>query len=184
LPKASDPEVLVDQHWAHWSIYANVGGPSAQGYGQLVDQGGGWFAYERVVPLRYSRLELYQQGLLAASDVGELFYVESATDFDPPASAFGPWTADAYGEEVRYRGTRVEFSIDDVIAAYGPREPHFAAAQTSFRVAFVLVCSEPAACSDSSLGFVESVRQAWGGAFSAATAGRASVDTALEGGGG
>lgn len=173
LASATDPDILVDEFWSHWTILANVGGPSAVGYGETIDNGDGTFTYEIVRPLRYSRLELYQQGLLDASEVGEMFYVEGATDFDAPL----PAGLDSIATQTTFRGTRTDFTIDDVIATYGPRVPAHPNAQTEFRMAFVLLCD--GACEASTLEWVDAQRGQWEETFAMATGGRASVDTTL-----
>ena len=177
LGAATDRLVLVDRFTSHWTVYAGVGGASALGYGQLTDRGGGSFAFEIVQPLRYSRLELYQQGLLAAGGVGPLFYVESPSGFEPPASRVGPWDADSYGEDVRFTGTRRDFDITDVVRTHGERVP--SEGQRAWRMAFVVVCVEPASCPPATLTFVDQQRAAWERTYPEATGERATVDTLL-----
>jgi hypothetical protein len=180
LASAADPWALTDAFYSHWNVYANMGGPSALGYGQLLDQGGGQFDYELVVPLRYSDVELYQQGLIPPEDVGETFYVTDATGFDPPMNGGQAWTPDSYGSAVSYMATRVDFDIDEVIADHGPRVPAHADAQTEFRMAFVLVCEDIEACDQDALDWVDEQRVDWETTFADATGGRASVDTTLD----
>ncbi len=179
LPSAADRWVLTDAWYAHWNVHSQVGGPSAVGYGDLLDLGGGSFEFVLSEALAYSDLELYQQGLLAPEEVGELFYVEDAHDHDPPTWAGAPWTTASYGAAVQYRGTRVEFTIDDVIAAHGPRVPPHEEAQTSYRMAFVLVCEDPSSCDEDTLRWVDEQRAAWEETFSAATRGRGAAATEL-----
>ena len=174
-----DPWVLTDLWAAHWNIYAAVGGPSAEGYGQLVDDGGGSFHFEQATDLAYSTVELYQQGLIPPEEVGPLYRVLDASGFDP-ATCFGqPIDEHTYSCEVSYQGTREDFTIDDVIAAIGPRVPAYGAAQTEFRMAFILVCVDPASCSAEGLAFTEEQRVAWEDTFAVANGGRATADTSL-----
>jgi hypothetical protein len=169
LPQAGDPMALLDASLSHWSRVAGVGGPSALGYGELVDNGDGTFTHERVSPLRYAPLELYAMGLVPATDpslVG-LFHVTGAPDPDA-VNAGGP---------VTFAGTRVDLSIADIVAGLGPRTPSFVEAQTAFRFAFVLVCD--GACDEASLAWVDAQRESWPETFAAATGRRATADTHL-----
>jgi len=175
-----DPFALTDTWHSHWNVYGNVGGPSALGYGQLVDGGNGRFTYEIVVPLQYSNLELYQQGLIGADEVGPLFGVESPTNFDPPTNGAAAWDAGSFGSPASYDATRLDFDIDDVISMHGPRVPAAVDAQAEFRFAFALVCAEPAACDGAALEFVEAQRTAFVATFSAATGGRGTARTDLQ----
>jgi hypothetical protein len=181
LAMAADRLVLIDEFWAHWTIFANVGGPSAEGYGTVSDLGAGRFRFDIVVPLSYSRLELYQQGLLPAAEVGAMFYVDGAIDFDPPTSGTGPWTVDHVGEPVAYSGTRVDFGIDDVIATHGARRPAFGDAQTSFTVAFAVVCAAEPDCAPGVVDFVEARRAELPAEYDRATGGRGAMVTTLRG---
>jgi hypothetical protein len=175
LPDVEDEDVLTDEYWSHWSVYANVGGPSALGYGELIDESNGQFSFQIRRPLRYSMLELYQQGLVSPDEVVDLFFVEGAADFFPTTSLGGDWGADSYGEDVRYSGTRHDFTLDDIIARNGPN----AVAQTAYRMAFVIICADQNACDVDALAFVDAQRLLWPDSFAAATDGRATADTSL-----
>lgn len=169
LPQASDPMALLDASLSHWARVAAVGGPSALGYGELLDNGDGTFTHQRVSPLRYAPLELYAMGLIAPDDpsLGDMFHVSGAPDADA-VNARGP---------VTFSGTRHDLSMADVVAALGPRTPPSTAAQTSFRFAFVLVCDD--ACSDASLAWVDGQRLSWPATFATATGGRSTATTEL-----
>ena len=179
LPDAEDNGVLVDEWWSHWTLFASLGGPSALGYGELVEEAPGHFRFSIRHPLRYAQLELYQQGLIARDEVGPMFYVENAAGFAPPASRAGPWTPDAVGESVSFEGSRVDFTIDDVVGSHGARVPDAAGAQRAFRMAFMLVCADPSSCAPDAIPFVEAQRRAWPETFAMATGGRATVDVSL-----
>ncbi|MCA9567135.1 MAG: hypothetical protein KC656_04805 [Myxococcales bacterium] len=166
---------LTDGWGGHWNVWTSTGGNSAVGYGDLVDLGTGRFRFTVSYPLSLSPLELYLAGLAPASSVSGLFRVESRSGFTPSVPEYDPsWGAESYGEDVEFSGTRVDFDIDDVIAANGPRTPAFGAAPTTFRFGFVLVCES--VCTDADLDVVEAQRTAFPAAWSAATGG---VSTAL-----
>jgi large repetitive protein len=79
---------------------------------------------------------------------------------------------------VSFTGTRKDVTVEDVVAALGPRRPATAAAPRGFRQAFVLVAvGEPAAAAD--VAKVEQIRAAWEPFFVRSTEGRGSVDARL-----
>lgn len=180
LQSAPSPGSLLGPAGGHWNIHVSTGGPSATGYGELIDIGGGSFRFDVVYPLQISPLELYVAGLIPAAEVPPLFYVANASGYepavDPWGDAFGPTT---YGEDATFMGTRVDFTIEDIVASNGPRVPAFGVAPTHFRFAFALVCADVTACNESDLALVEQQRVAFASQFPAATGQRASIDTEL-----
>lgn len=180
LQSAPSPGALLGPAGGHWNIHLSTGGPSATGYGELIDTGGGSFRFDVIYPLQISPLELYVAGLIPASEVPPLFYVANATGYDPAVNAWGETLgATSYGEDATFTGDRVDFTIDDIIASNGPRLPAFGDAQTHFRFAFALVCADVAACDEGDLAIVEQQRQAFAVQFPAATGQRASIETEL-----
>jgi hypothetical protein len=175
LPGANDPLVLLDSALSHWPVIVGPGGPSALGYGELVDHGDGTFTHEAVKPLAYAPLELYLMGLVARDDalLGDLFFVPDAGGIS------GGATIDSVNGNgtVTFSGQRTDLDVADLEAALGPRLPAHPEAQTSFRFAFVLVCD--GSCSAAGLAFVEDERTSWERTFATATGGRASATTSL-----
>jgi hypothetical protein len=180
VPGTPAQAFLLDDSWAHWNVHVHTGGPSAVGYGDLVDLGGNRFQFTVQYPLQLSPLELYLAGMMPPAEVPPLFYVRDAYDYDPATPLWGDaWAQSSYSMDAAFSGTRVDFTIADVIAANGPRTPAFGAAKTDFRVAFVLVCVDADACNPSDLAIVESQRQALEAWFGPATGGRGTVDAKL-----
>lgn len=180
VPGTPAPAFLLDDSWAHFNIHVHTGGPSATGYGDLVDLGGGSFRFTLQYPLQLSPLELYLAGMIGPAEVGPLFYVRDAYGYDPATPVYsGAWGPATYHEDATYSGVRVDFTIDDVVAGNGVRTPAAGTAQTHFRFAFVLVCSDAAACDPAQLQRVEAQRVAFESQFADATDGRGSIDAAL-----
>jgi hypothetical protein len=175
-----EPAYLLDAGWAHWNIHVHGGGPSATGYGDVVDLDGGSFRFDLVRPWKLSPLELYLAGLVPADEVAPMFYVASPYGHDPAIGASGEAIGRAtLAEPCTFSGVRTDFTVADIVAANGPRVPAVGEAQTHFRFAFVLACVDPDACSESDLAIVEAQRTAFPATWSAATGGRSTVDTAL-----
>jgi len=180
LTSTPAPAYLLDAGWSHWNIHVHGGGPSATGYGDVVDLGGGRYRYDEVRPWKLSPLELYLAGLMPEAEVPPMFYVADPYDHDPAVTRYGETVGIAtLGEPCSFSGTRVDFDIGDVVAANGPRTPAFGAAPTEFRVAFVLACVDLDACDPADLAIVEAQRTAFPATWSAATGGRSTVTTDL-----
>ncbi len=174
------PYYLLDSAYGgHWNVHVHGGGPSAVGYGDVTDLGGGKFGFEVMYPLRLSPLELYLAGLMPPEEVPPMFYVKDAYGHSPESGFDGPFHQSSYGEDVTFSGTRVNFDVNDVIAANGARTPPAGQAQTHFRYAFVLACNPADACKQSDLEIVEAQRAALPAWLSAATGGRATAESGL-----
>jgi hypothetical protein len=73
-------------------------------------------------------------------------------------------------------GTRHDITLQQVIAAMGPRRPSAASSQHEFKVVFVLL-TEPGRNVDADLAALERVRSKFVEMFGKATGGRAFVET-------
>ncbi len=123
----------------------------------------------------YSAIELYLMGLLPAQDV-------------PPLMAFvaGKNAGKQGGKTVIAATALVEHSIDDLVAALGPRVPAAGAAPTAFDAAFVVISEHALGAAE--MTFFDLQAEIFGGAkgtgsllsFAAATGGRATMNTATE----
>jgi len=174
------PAYLLDDGWSHWNIHVHGGGPSATGYGDVVDLGGGRFRFDEVRPWKLSPLELWLAGFVPDAEVPPMFYIADPYDHDPAVTRWGETIGmSTLGEPCTFSGTRVDFTIADVVAINGPRTPAFGSAQTDFRVAFVLACVDPDACDPDDLAIVEAQRTAFPATWAAATGGRSTVTTEL-----
>jgi hypothetical protein len=80
-----------------------------------------------LTPYGFSALDLYSMGLMPASEVPDTFVLQNLTE-----QGNDVWTAD-----------RVDISIEDVIAAEGPRLPSYADSQKEFELT-VYVIYDPA----------------------------------------
>lgn len=181
LPGTPTEGFLLDSiYGGHWNVHTNTGGPSATGYGDLVEVTPGRFQFTVQYPLQLSPLELYLAGMIPPSEVPTLFYVRDAYDYEPAVPPFGDaWEQGSYSVDAAYSGTRVDFTVDDVIAANGPRTPAFDQAQTEFRFAFILVCKDSNACDPAALAVVEAQRTAFEALMDTGTGGRATADASL-----
>jgi large repetitive protein len=122
---------------------------------------------------RYGPFDLYAMGLLAESEVPRAFYVEDPTGAgetrdSPPRTGIG------------FSGTRREVSIEDVVAAMGPRNPPSSGAPRFHRQAWVYVVGRGRTADPAAIAKLETIRRAFEGFFASATGGRMSVETRLD----
>lgn len=172
--------LLDSMYGGHFNIHTNTGGPSATGYGDLVDLGGGQFQFTVQYPLKLSPLEMYLAGMIPPSEVPPLFYVTNPSGYDPATPPYDTaWSQGSYSSDATFSGTRVDFTIDDVIATNGPRSPAFGQQQTDYRFAFVLVCKDANACDPAALAGTEAQRVSFEADWDIATGGRSTADASL-----
>lgn len=127
---------------AHWSFYLDSGGSPVQGHDWL-DNGDGTFTAIKHELYEYSDLDLYLMGLLPPEQVAPWFLLENPSNCVDAASGDGvcadPGAFLFEAESYTVNATRRDITIDDVIAAEGPRVPAWPDAPDSYDVSFVLV---------------------------------------------
>lgn len=163
----------------HWS-YVLESGASFLGGNEIRQNGDGTFTTTAAMRT-YGPLDRYLMGFAAPTEVAPFFVVDDAYDFVPPAGhageTLGPQSHPEAG--VRFRGTRRDVTIDDVLARVGARQPEAPAARSAFRMATVLVVPAGAAADPAQLEKVERVRRGFGPFFRGATGHRARMHTWL-----
>lgn len=112
-------------------------------YTQLHD---GWF----VPATGYSYLDLYLMGFLSASEVPDFFLLQKLV----------PAGKDADGRP-RFRADRIKVTIQDVIAAEGPRVPEVAHSQRQFNTGVVVLVDHGRAPSPELLERADGIRRQW-----------------------
>lgn len=160
-------DALLGRDLVHWSFCHNTLASDMEG-NLIRDDGGNHFTTIAATE-RYSPLDQYVMGLIPAADVPPFFYVGGCSD---------PAAAPAIG--VPIQGPRVDLTIDDIIAAEGPRSPTAAKAPHSFNMAFILVAQAGEFPSDDSIAKVDRIRGAWESYFVGAVDGHGAVNTALK----
>jgi hypothetical protein len=160
-------QALLGRDLAHWSFCHDTLASDMEG-NEIRDDGGGLFSTIDATE-RYSPLDQYAMGLIGPGDVPPFFFVDPCTN---------PAAAPEVG--VSLQGQRVDVSIDQIIAAEGPRVPAANKAPHSFNMAFIVVGPPGEAPSDDAIAHVDRIRAAWEPYFAQATDGRGSVHTALK----
>jgi hypothetical protein len=160
-------DALLGRDLVHWSFCHNTLASDMEG-NLIRDDGGNRFTTIGATE-RYSPLDQYVMGLIPAADVPPFFYVDGCAN---------PAAAPAIG--VPIQGPRVDLTIDDIVAAEGPRNPTAAKAPHSFNMAFILVARAGEFPSDESIAKVDRIRGAWESYFAGAVDGHGAVDTTLK----
>jgi len=161
---------ISSEHLAgpHWGFHTDSEGSLMHG-NDWVDNGDGTFTSGD--PHRhYSLLDRYLMGLAPAGTVPDFYYIADSSDsrrYSLPVPG------------VTVTGRRVDVSVEDIVAAEGPRRPAYPGAPRSFRTAFLLVGVVGQGVSPEAIAKVERYRQRWPSYFQEVTDFRGEVKTAL-----
>jgi hypothetical protein len=163
--------------WPHWDpgLQARVAYPyslpleaSTEGGGVWQDNLDGTFTQLRdgyFVPASgYSYLDLYLMGLIAATEVPDFFIVR-------PLVRIG---TDANGRPI-FKGQRMGITIQDVIAAEGPRLPDVNHSQRHFNTGIVVIVEHGRTPSAELIKRANGIRGQWIDYWAITTGGRASM---------
>jgi hypothetical protein len=161
------PDALLGRQLAHWSFCHNSLASEMEG-NLIRDDGGGRFTTIGATD-GYSPLDLYAIGLIPPGDVPPFFYVDPCN---------GPTQAPEIG--IVLSGSRRDATIDDIIAAEGPRVPASNKAPHHFKMAFVIVGPPGERPSDADIAKVDRFRIAWEPYYQQITQGLGSVETTLK----
>ena len=155
----------------HWSAWFNSG--SVMYGGILTDNGDGTFT-DCSGARKYGPLDQYLMGLRSAEEVGPLWYVN--VDGSNEGSPSMPFVRDSCSS---FSGTRVDFTIDDIIRANGARVP--ASSPCHLKVGFAIVHEPGLPPTPEQIAKIDRYRtqlEAW---WPAGTDNRGSIDASLSG---
>lgn len=170
---AADSEELLGRQKAHWSYAMNSSGSHDEG-NDIEDLGGGQFR-TGVSSVRYGPLDQYLMGIRPPEEVPPFFFIRTPK-FVTSGAVVSP--EESPGTGVGMTGTRKDVTVNDVIAAMGPRNPPAAAGAPPFRVAFIYVTLDESLDAPA-LERIESIRAAFEPFFAQSTGGRRTIDTRL-----
>jgi hypothetical protein len=169
---SGNSDALLGRQRAHWSFFMDSDASVMEG-NDIEDLGGGSFRTIAAVE-RYSRLDLYAMGLVRASDVPPVFYVESPINVTP-----GRDRDSAPGVGVTFTGTRRDVSIDDILRAMGERQPSADNATRLHRQAWIYVITRGSTPSQADLTRLERMRVGFEEFFRRSTENRMTMTTSL-----
>ncbi len=161
-----------DKPNGHWSCWFNNHGSVMYG-GNIEDNGDGTYT-DHGGDRRYSQLDQYLMGLRSPEEVDPMFYIKvDGTNEGCASVPVGP------GGTRELTGPRVDFGIEDIIRANGPRNP--ATDICHIKIGFAIVYSTGFPPSVADIAKVENYRQAIEAWWPEGTDGRGSLDTRLDG---
>lgn len=163
---------LTGREGGHWSYFLETGSSPLEGNHFTGD--GPFTTDTERYPSQYSPLDLYLMGALAAEDVGALRLLEGVDmneELDCRGDPLGASSAPQYCEPKTFSGSWLEFSVDDVVTAEGPRSPAFDEAPRALDVAFILFDDESGAFDRASCDELSRLTAERIGDFSTATRG-------------
>ena len=161
---------LLGRDNEHWSFFLNTQASVMEG-NEIRDNGDGSFTTTAATS-RYSALDQYLMGFLDPAGVGSMFYVSDISGAFQNASS-----PPAVG--VTFQGTRQNFTIDDIIAAEGPRFPDANLAPKVLRQAFILVIPQGTTVPQADIDKLSRIRRRWQQFYPDATNGRGTVETTI-----
>jgi len=163
--------LILGRSDAHWSYYADVDHSCLEGGDWKFVQGSlyttpTWVDY-------FGDLDEYTFGVRTPEEVTEFFYVSSASNnLAPNRSASPP------GMGVNATGVPIEVTIDNIIAAEGPRVPS-ERPDKDLRQAFIMVHKNGLPPTTAELDKLVNFRRVWEDYFEVAVDGRLSLNTSL-----
>jgi hypothetical protein len=148
-PRTALPsDVLLGRDCSHYSRYVDSQGSVHDGLA-WADNRDGTFSAEGRRAFRFGNLDLYGMGLLPPDEMPGFFFIDDIPGYQRQTCS--QYASNPKPLQNTISGTRVEVSIDDIVAANGPRIPSFdellaGARQDYFREAQVVVTrvGEPA----------------------------------------
>jgi Glucodextranase, domain B/FG-GAP repeat/Carboxypeptidase regulatory-like domain/FG-GAP-like repeat len=153
---------LLGKDSAHWSYLLDSKGSLMYGNGWKANGDGTFTSTSK--QSAYSPLDLYLMGMIPKEQVPPMLLI------DNPAidKTLMPHLGDTIS------GTAKTVTIDDIIAAEGPRIPNAASSQKQFNVGFVLL-TRAGDNTTAATAAIETLRKAWAGRFAELTQGKGSV---------
>jgi hypothetical protein len=163
---------LLGRQRAHWSYFVDTPNSPMEG-NAWVDNKDGTFTTDLSTPSAFSALDLYLMGLLPPEDVPPFFYIDA-----PDTAERGRETSPEHvynDEPVTVSGSRVDVTIDDIIAANGQRSPAYGEAPTEQKILYVLVVSPNELLTEETVGRALERVDGWVDAWDTCTSGLGSM---------
>ena len=170
FPRVSKAGIAADEllgrDLSHWSWFLDSDASDMEG-NNWQDNGNGSFTSVEATE-RYSALDRYLMGLIPASQVPPFFVLK------------GPGPREGAPQvNVTIGATKVDVTIEDVIAAEGPRVPSSATSKKKWRLAFIYFVEPGSTPDPAKVAKVDNIRRKWQSYFRTATGRKGKVVTTL-----
>lgn len=129
--------LLQGRAQSHWSFFAHTNFSSLEGC-NWVNNGttpASWTSTGQTNG--YANVDLYLMGMINATTLLNLFYIQNPVITNPAGGAFTSSSTPIAG--VTVQGTQVNVTTAQIIAALGTRVPSFTTSQKTFNMAFILI---------------------------------------------
>ncbi len=157
---------------AHWSYYFDSDHSSLEGGNWEFDSGN---LYRTLTDVDFfSELDEYLLGLRRPEEVSPSFFLSSFSNNSQSNRDQGTPLKNATAT-----GTAVEVTIENIIAAEGPRIPAEQDAPKDLRQAFILIIKNGNTPSQADLGKIENFRRTWEDYFERSVDGRMTLNTSV-----
>lgn len=169
-PNGKVADLMLGRQRAHWNYFFDSDASVLEG-NDIRDNGDGTFTTVAATE-GYSKLDQYLMGLIPADEVPDSFYVVGENSSRERES--NPRVGDTFS------GTRVDVSLDQVIAHEGERDPNWMTSPKTFKTAFVVLGRRDQPVSSVSVSKVRKYSKQWVGYFREATDGNGKVKVKLK----
>lgn len=173
VPDPTNPQAqpMLGRQRAHWSFFFNSEASLLEG-NRIEDRGPSVSPqFTNVATVEgYAPLDRYLMGLAAPAEVLPSFYVRPSVSLSPESAPLRGFS---------YDGSRVNVTIDEVVATEGRRTPDHTVAQRRFRMAFILITATGVEPGADQIQQIDAYRQAFEPFFERAAGGRATLDASL-----
>jgi hypothetical protein len=176
---------LLGRDLAHWSYFMHTENSALEGNDWHENPDASFSTYTNARRTTYGQLDLYLMGVAGAETVPPFFLIDNPDprgQRDSRGAQIGRSSPPEVGGEIRtIFGDKLAVSVDDIIAAEGPRNPGVENAQRIFRMATVYLVREGTDVSDEELAEVESLIDRWKEIFEEATQDQMNLIVNLDG---
>lgn len=164
----SHPDLAADalrgRDSAHWSYWLHTPNSPMEG-NTWEDLGNGVWSVDYDAASTYSDLDLYLMGFLGPDDVGDSTFLV-VNDEEQDSVGRNPSSTPEYlveatsgtGQPVHVSASPLTVTVDDVIAAEGPRVPSVEESPRTFRMAYVVLVLSDDVLDEATLAAIDSVR--------------------------
>ncbi len=158
-------EELLGRDTAHWSYWLDTPNSPMEG-NDWVDNLDGTWAID-LSTSTYSTLDMYLMGLAPPEEVGPQTFLrveqvdQDAVGRDPASTPLFLEAESGPADDIVVPATSVVFSVDDIVAAEGARDPAYGDAPTQFRMAMVVVLLADDDLKDRDLEKIDELRLSW-----------------------
>jgi hypothetical protein len=169
----SQPSLLMlGRDNAHWSYYVDVDHSSLEG-GNWVNTGGNNYLCPTQIDY-FSQIDEYTFGLRTANEVKDFFIIQSASN-----DVYGNRAVGTPLQNATATGTYTPVTVEDVIAAEGPRTPLEPDENHDLRQGFIFLVQQGGVPTQADLDKIAGFRTAWETYFEKSCDGRVTLNTSL-----